>query len=231
MSAFTRTTRRAAKTAAIGAFGVALALGSTACSAGKISQTNNQEAAINGANGTIGLNPDQEPDGQKIIAGNLALRNVQIIYPSEKADQIFGDGGPFKVGFTIVNDSVIRNAKLTGITAAKGQVKFLTKAADGTVTRSDSPGDITIAPNRGITTVDPGGMTAEEAKAAGVTLVEVELSDTGDTVAAGLTTPLTFHFDVSGIDLDANGKPTNQVKKSITINTPVDGSAAPSSRK
>ncbi len=229
MSAFTRTTRRVAKTAAISAFGVAVALGSTACSAGKISQTNNQEAAINGANGTLSLNPEQQVGDQLILAGNLAVRNLQIIYPSDQAAQVFGNGGPFKVGFTIANDSVIRKAKLTGITVPKGQVKFLTKSADGSTVRSDSPGDAGwMAPNQGLTTADPGGMDAAQAKAADVSLVEVELNGTGETVAAGLTVPMTLNFDVYDLEVDANGNPVHAPeKKSITIATPVDGSAAP----
>lgn len=229
MSVFTRTTHRVAKTAAISAVGVAIALGSTACSAGKIAQTNNQEAAINGANGTISLNPDEQVGDQQIISGTVAVRNLQIIYPSEQAAEVFGDGGPFKLGFTVTNDSMLRKVKLTGITTPKGQVKFLSKAADGSILRSDSPGDAGwLAPNRGLTTVDPGGMDAAEAKAADVALVEAELNGTGDTVAAGLTVPLTLSFDVYDLQVDASGNPVNAPEhKSITIATPVDGSAAP----
>ncbi|MEZ5210386.1 MULTISPECIES: copper-binding protein [unclassified Gordonia (in: high G+C Gram-positive bacteria)] len=227
MSVFTRTTRRIAKGATIGALGIAVAMGTTACGAGKISQTNNQDAAINGANGTIKLDPAEQLGDQTVEAGTIAIRNLQIIYPVDKASEIWGDGGPFKLAFTIANDSNIRTIKLTGITAGKGTVQFLTRDASGNVTRSATPGDAgTMAPNTAISTGNPQDPANAEAlaKAADVTYIEAELSGTGDTVAAGQTTPLTLHFDV--YDLGKGGAaPTKLGPKQKTIEVPVDASA------
>lgn len=219
MSVFTRTTSRIAKGAAIGALGIAVAMGTTACGAGKISQTNNQEAAINGANGTIVLDPAENFGEPGVSPGTIAVRNLQILYPVDKAEEIWGDGGPFRVGFTITNDSNIRTVKLTGITAEKGQVKFVTSGG----ATSDSPGEAgTLAPNQALTTGAAEGMSAEQAEAAKVTKIEAVLSDTGDTVAAGLTTPLTLHFDVFDLG-KGDAAPTKVGTETITIRTPVDG--------
>lgn len=222
MSVFTRTTRRIAKGAAVGALGLALALGSTACSAGKISQTNNKEAAINGANGTIALDPGQTEGDQTILPGSIAIRNLQIMYPVEKASEVFGDGGPFKLVFTIANDSQVRYVKLTGITAPQGKVEFITSSG-----RSSSPGDNgIIAPNSYLNAGVPSNLSDDEAKNDGITRLDAELTNTGETVAAGLTVPLTLTFEVYDVPADKDGKPTGPSigTKTITLATPVDGS-------
>ncbi|MFC0316339.1 copper-binding protein [Gordonia phosphorivorans] len=226
MSAFTRTTRRIATGTAISALGLAVALGTTACSSGKISQTNNQEAAINGANGTLSLAPGEQLDGQTVDPGSIAIRNLQIMYPSNNADLVFDEGGPFKLVFTIANDSVIRKVKLTGITAVKGKVEFINSAG----ARSTNPGDAgLIGPNTALNAGVPSNLSTDEAKDDGISRIDAELTGTGDTVTAGLSTPLTLHFEIYDLETGADGKPRNApiAKKSITITTPVDGTPLP----
>ena len=222
MSVFTRTTRRVATGTAISVLGLAVALGTTACSSGKISQTNNQEAAINGANGTLKLGAGEEIDGQIVDPGSIAVRNLQIMYPVDNSAEVFDEGGPFKLVFTIANDSVIRKVKLTGITAAKGKVEFISSSG----ARSANPGDAgLIAPGAALNAGVPSNVPAEDAKKDGISRVDAELSGTGDTVATGLTTPLTLHFEIYDLEMGPDGKPRNAplTKKSITVNTPVDG--------
>lgn len=227
MSVFTRATRRIAKGTAISAVGIALALGTTACSSGKISQTNNQDAAVNGAYGSIALNPGEQAGDQTVQPGSIAIRNLQIMYPTDKAAEVFGDGGPFKLVFSIANDSVVRKVKLTGITAPQGKVEF----ANGTGTngaKSATPGNAgLIAPNSVLTAGVPSNLDTTAARTDGVKRIDVELNGTGTTVAAGLTTPLTFNFEVYDLERDAEGLPRNAPigTESITIETPVDATA------
>lgn len=220
MSAFTRTSRRIAQGAVISALGVAVAMGTTACSAGKISQTNNMEAAINGANGTLVLDDVDHAGKQTVNVGSIGVRNLHIIYPAVKAADIYGDGGPFQIGFSVVNDSNVRKVRLTGITPVKGKVEFLTTASDGTVTRAASPGNAgLIAPNGALVAGFPSNVDPEVAAKDGIKRLDVELTGAGDTVAAGLTTPLTLTFEV--VDLLGN----SLGNQSITVQTPVDASA------
>lgn len=216
MSAFTRTSRRIAKGAAIGAFGIAVALGTTACGAGKISQTNNMEAAVNGANATLELQKDDQQGNQAVTPGKVTVNNLQIMYPVDKASEVFGDGGPFKLVFTITNDSTVRKVALTGITAEQGKVEFLTTANGGSVSRSSTPGAAGMLNPSGVLS---GGLPSHADPDDGIKRLDVELTGAGTTVAAGLTTPLTLNFDV--YDLAGNKIGSD----SLTIQTPVDTSS------
>ncbi|MFT3661100.1 MAG: copper-binding protein [Gordonia sp. (in: high G+C Gram-positive bacteria)] len=211
MSVFTRTTRRIAKGTVVGALGLALVMGSTACGSGKISQTNNKEAAINGAHGTLQLDADKSNPGE--LPGSIAVRNLQIMYPVDEASKVFGAGGPFQLVFTIANDSQVRHVKLTGITAPKGKV---------TLTPAD---DTVIGPNGFLAAGEPSNW--DDVEKDGLTRVKAELNGTGETVAPGLTVPLTLNFEVYNLPADKDGKPTGPSigKKSITVSTPVDSTA------
>lgn len=214
MSVLNRSTRRLASAAAVGAFGIAIALGTTACGAGKISQTANQAPAVPGAAGTISLGTS-DLNGEEINNGSIAIRNVHVLYPDAKADQIFGDGGPFKVAFLASNDSPSRIVRLESITAKTGSVK-ITPPADSKV---DDPAK--LQPNGALQAGEPAGAITGADDKTEVPRLDVELTNTGTTVAAGLTTPLTFNFSV----YDLSGKKLDSV--STTIDTPVDGSTLP----
>lgn len=174
------TARRMASATAIAAIGLAVALGTSGCGAGQVSQTANQLPAVNGASATL---------------GSMKLRDVQIIYPAEKADEVFGDGGPFEVSFVIANESPIDNDKLLSITPEKGKVSIEgnTEIIAGKALRAGSPAGL-LEPST-VETVD-----GEERATA-------TLTDAGDTVASGLTTKLVFRFEKAG---------------EVTVQTPVD---------
>lgn len=151
---------------AVAAIGIAVALGTTGCGAGQISQTANQLPAVNGAN----VNYDE-----------LELRDVQILYPENDASTVFGDGGPFELAFVIANSDPLVYYRLTGITAEEGQVTFIEGAeAD----------DRIIPPNGALRGGTPVGANPEFENR-----LSVELDNAGDTVATGLTTELTFSFE------------------------------------
>ncbi|EGD55401.1 hypothetical protein [Gordonia neofelifaecis] len=203
VSVLNRSTRRLASAAAVGALGIAIALGTTACGAGKISQTANQEPAVNGAGGTITLTPS-DYNGQEMSNGSIAIRNARVVYPVAKADQVFGDGGPFVIAFSVANDSATRVIKLESVSAKTGNVKMTPPTA------TDGQDPATIRPTQGLI----AGPTVEGEDSSH--RFAVELTNAGDTVAPGLTVPLTFNFSV----YDLSGKQIETV--STTIETPVD---------
>ncbi|WP_232017027.1 copper chaperone PCu(A)C [Gordonia insulae] len=169
------------KATAIAAFGIALALGTTACGAGQISQTANQEPAVNGNLANV---------------GSMQLRNVQIVYPQDKADEVFGNGGPFQVSFVITNIDPVENDRLTGIVAPDGGTVSI-------VGNTQIPAGQALRAGKPIGLLEPQDVKTTDAEKRAT----VVLTGAGKTVAPGLTTPLTFRFEKSG---------------EITVNTPVD---------
>ena len=92
---------------------VALAAGATlmlsACGAGQISQTATQVAAINGNQAT---------------SGDIALRNVHVVYPNSEEFSI-EPGGDAELAFTAVNLSESKSDRLKSIkTDYAGSVKI-----------------------------------------------------------------------------------------------------------
>ncbi|MFW0795171.1 hypothetical protein AAFP30_15265 [Gordonia sp. CPCC 205515] len=193
MSVLRKTARRSAgsatKVAAVAAFGIAVALGTSACGAGQISQTANQEPAVNGNLANI---------------GDLQLRDVQILYPTDKADEVFGNGGPFQLAFVINNLSPVNEDRLVAITAPEG----------GSVTIAEGSDGAKIPAGQALRAGKPAGLLIpEEVQSRTEQRISVVLNNAGDTVAAGLTTPLVFRFEKAGI---------------VAIRTPVDsGSTLP----
>ena len=214
MSVLNWTTSRLAKATAVGALGAAIVIGSTACGAGKISQTTHQAAAVNAANGSIVLDPAMH-DGEELYNGRISLTNVQIHQPTKGSDETFRAGGPFDVSFAIANDSVTHIVKLTGVTAPSGGSVTMTPPSGG-----DSKSDpMRIQPNQTLLAGVQAGVDTAAAEAADIHRMKVTLNGTGKSVAPGLTTPLEFKFEV----FDLAGKSLGT--KSITIDTPVDSTA------
>ncbi|WP_439032990.1 hypothetical protein [Gordonia terrae] len=175
---------------AVAAIGIAVALSTTGCGAGQISQTANQLPAVNGAN---------------VNFEALQLRDVQILYPEQDAPTVFGSGGPFEIAFVVANSDPLTYYRLKEIKAEQGQIEFI----EGTESN-----DRIIPPGLALRGGTPVGANAEIEKK-----VTAELRNAGKTVAAGLTTDLTFRFEKREADgswVDAG---------EITVDTPVDGGA------
>ncbi len=170
--------------------GIAVALGTTGCGAGQISQTANQLPAVNGANVNI---------------DTLQLRDVQILYPEKDSPTVFGNGGPFELAFVVANSDQTAYYRLKEIKPEKGSVEF--------VEGSDSAARV-IAPGQALSSGTPVGSVRDSEKK-----VTAELTNAGDTVAAGLTTDLTFVFEKR----EGNGSwvPAGET----TVQTPVDAGA------
>lgn len=217
MSVLNRTTGRLAKAAAVGALGAAVVLGASACGAGKISQTNNQLAAVNGAGGSVTLSPDA---GTDLANGAVALRNVQIVYPTDKADKTFKDGGPFDVSFAISNDSNTRSVKLVDVVGPEGSNIVLTPPSttskkDGESTENTTDQSM-IGPNGVLLAGTPANVNTSVAQEADIYRFTATMTNAGTSVASGVTVPLTFKFEV----YDLSGKKVED--KQVVIDTPVD---------
>ncbi|MEJ9077340.1 MULTISPECIES: copper-binding protein [Gordonia] len=213
MSVLNRTTGRLAKAAAVGALGAAVVLGASACGAGKISQTNNQLAAVNGAGGSVTLSPDA---GTDLANGAVALRNVQIVYPTDKADKTFKDGGPFDVSFAISNDSNTRSVKLVDVVGPEGSNIVLTPPSTSKKDGEKTADPSMIGPNGVLLAGTPANVNTSVAEEADIYRFTATMTNAGTSVASGVTVPLTFKFEV----YDLSGKKVED--KQVVIDTPVD---------
>ncbi|WP_218023403.1 hypothetical protein, partial [Nocardia altamirensis] len=107
VTALKKARRRMVPVAALAA-GAAIAL--AGCSAGQISQTADQVAAINGNTADV---------------GKIALRNVHIVLPHEPgSDYTNTKGGKALIALSIINNSPSVPDELTSITSDLGTVKI-----------------------------------------------------------------------------------------------------------
>lgn len=231
------TARRLASATAIAAAGVAIALGTTGCGAGQISQTANQLPAINGGNATATWGP-------------VDIRNLQIIYPAKDADDVFGNGGPFEVSYTIANSGTIKTYKLTKIEVTqKGAPSSASVTlggeptiAPGTAIRAGNPANVrpdgstpsmaaptsaspSSTPRAGASDTTASATAAPSTTALGDAAMTATLTGTGRSVAAGLTTELTFYFqqqDDNGNWVDAGTVRAEATVDASTIPTRQD---------
>ncbi|WP_430330740.1 hypothetical protein [Rhodococcus sp. ACT016] len=154
---------------------VALAAGATlvlsACGAGQISQTATQAAAVNGNQAT---------------SGNIALRNVHVVYPNSE-DYSIEPGGSAQLAFTAVNLSEHQTDRLTGIKSDYA----------GSVTIDDKAGTREIKPQAALGAGNPDVSVPEEAPET-LSLIDVTLDDIREGVRPGLTFPVTFTFQNAG---------------------------------
>lgn len=201
MTALNVPARRVATTFALAA-GAALAL--SACSAGQITQTSSQVAAINGNSAT---------------SGDIALRNVHVVYPNSE-EYSLKPGGKAALAFTAVNLSEHQADTLTGITTDYAGSVTITPAASGHK----------IAPQSSLgagLTNDQAGTPATSATPQGANateLLSVELNDLKEGVRPGLTFPVTFTFQNAGpvkVDVPIDAGPKTERHESEK--SPVEG--------
>lgn len=202
-----RSQRGIVRVAAAAAIGSALVFGVAACGAGQISQTANQEAAVNGGNATV---------------GQLALRDVHVVYPPVNADDAFVNGGPFELAFLISNNSAYQDDTLQSITVPGGRSATISGSRALPATKSLRAGQpsllLTGAPEGSPSSsveVPSSEVAAQESQAGSVgnsadpteTRITVTLTGMGTKVRPGLTVPLEFTFQRAG---------------KVTVNVPVD---------
>ncbi|GAA5048339.1 hypothetical protein [Nocardia callitridis] len=183
------------------AAGAALAL--TGCSAGQIAQTADQVPAVNGNESTI---------------GQIALRNLHIVYPAAGAEYTNAKGGKALIALSIINDSPSVSDELTSVTTELGTVKIT--PASGKSTLELAPQQTVVATNDAAKAGSAGQSaptTAQAAEGEEVTAPEakpalIEINDLSKDITPGLTYRLTFNFKQNG---------TGQVE------VPVDAGTAP----
>ncbi|RDI18468.1 hypothetical protein DEU38_12036 [Rhodococcus sp. AG1013] len=154
---------------------VALAAGATlvlsACGAGQVSQTATQVAAVN---------------GNKATSGDIALRNVHVVYPNSEEFSI-EPGGNAQLAFTAINLSEHESDRLKGI-----KTDFA-----GAVTIDEKEGGRDIKPQASLGAGNPD-VTVPEQAPEHVSLIDVTLEDIREGVRPGLTFPVTFSFENAG---------------------------------
>ncbi|MGA9871221.1 MAG: hypothetical protein WBQ44_08785 [Rhodococcus sp. (in: high G+C Gram-positive bacteria)] len=160
--------RRLASALAVAA-GAALTL--TACSAGQVSQTAQQVAAINGNFADV---------------GDISLRNVHVVYPQGEEYSI-EPGGKVELGFTAVNNS----------SESADTLQSISTTAASNVTVGEQPSGTEIEP---LTALGAGVVIDNEVEDPGIPLqfITVELNGIGEEVRPGLTIPVTFTFEKAG---------------------------------
>lgn len=138
--------RRGARRALVAvALSATAALGLTACGAGQITQTATQIAAVNGGEATV---------------GKIALRNVQLIYPTDTAELLsVDDPVELTLNFVAVNNSPDEFDTLESIVVEgrEIQVSAVTEAdstvGDGTESTVEvTTDDLVLNPHGGLTT-------------------------------------------------------------------------------
>ncbi|KLL96940.1 MULTISPECIES: hypothetical protein [Rhodococcus] len=181
MTALKAPTRRVVTALALAA-GAALTM--SACSAGQITQTSTQVAAINGSN---------------VDAGSLALRNVHVIYPDSEEYSI-EPGGTAQLGFTIVNLDPYVGDQLTGIstdfaasvTGARLEIPPQSSVVAGVSEENAAlVEEVDESPRPNSTEETPSPAPAEVVN-------NVELVNLSEGVRPGLTIPVTFTFAEAG---------------------------------
>ncbi|MDF3280953.1 MULTISPECIES: hypothetical protein [unclassified Gordonia (in: high G+C Gram-positive bacteria)] len=227
---------------AIAAAGVAIALGTTGCGAGQIAQTSNMMPGVNGGEATATWD-------------KVEIRNLQVVYPADQADTVFDKGGPFEVSFTIANSSPTKTYKLTKIavsqqgapssatvtitgepTIAPGQAVRAGNPAnvlpDGSEPSASGESQSSTASSTVESSSTEAGSTATTTSAArptsallGESAMMAELDGAGKSVAPGLTTELTFYFQVqddNGNWVDAGTIKADASVDATTLQTRVD---------
>ncbi|WP_342760934.1 hypothetical protein [Nocardia terpenica] len=197
-------TRSAIAVAALAA-GAALAL--SGCSAGQISQTADQVAAVNGNTANV---------------GQVALRNVRILLPQSE-EYTNAKGGKAVLAFSAINNSGSKADELTSITSDLGTVK-ITPAnppmapLQTVVAASPQVGVAAAAPSTSSaapTTASASSATPQAEAAGGAEHpanpeskpLLVEITGLTKDVTPGLTYPVTFNFKENG---------------TVLVNVPVD---------
>ncbi|MFE3292844.1 hypothetical protein [Rhodococcus sp. NPDC059234] len=168
MTALNASTRRVATAVALAA---AAAISLSACSAGQITQTATQVAAVN---------------GNYANQGDISLRNVHILFPQSE-EYSLEPGGTAALAFTAVNNDEQRSERLGRITTDYAKSVTIAGEVGGRVI---DPQTSLGAGVRAATVLD----NPEEP----TQLVLVTLDGIKEGVRPGLTVPVTFTFEHAG---------------------------------
>jgi len=174
----------------VAAFAAGSALALSGCSAGQISQTANQAAAVNGNHADV---------------ENISLRNVYIVYPDQGYTNVAG--GNALLALSIVNNSGETPDELTSITTDLGKVTVTPAAGEKTL--KIGPQEIVTSAPAATTTAgdhgedDHGSEQAadEQQGSAGqdaATPAKIEITGLTKDIVPGLTYTVSFNFKENG---------------------------------
>ncbi|MEV2226360.1 hypothetical protein AB0E01_41870 [Nocardia vinacea] len=199
--------RRRMVSVAVLAAGAALVL--SGCSAGQISQTATQVAAVNGNHADI---------------DRISLRNVHIVFPATGTDYTNTKGGKAIIALSVVNSGETVTDELTSITTDLGTVKVTPPA--GASAFKIAPQQTVVAATtataaksdeHGATPSSSAAPTTSSAAPAGDKAVDpekkpglIEITGLTKDIIPGLTYPVTFNFKQNG---------------TVTVQVPVDAGA------
>lgn len=174
--ASTRRRRRLVPVAALAA-GAAIIL--SGCSAGQVSQTADQAAAINGNTADV---------------GTISLRNVHIVYPGS-GPHTNTAGGQAALALSIINTGETVTDELTGVTTDLGTVK-ITPADGDKIEIAPSETIVVSTPSAGAETHTTGETVDTEA---GETeSAAIEITGLTQNITPGLTYNISFDFKENG---------------------------------
>ncbi|MGW0040633.1 hypothetical protein [Rhodococcus sp. NPDC003348] len=169
MTALNASTRRVATAVALAA---AAAISLSACSAGQITQTSTQVAAVN---------------GNYANQGDISLRNVHIVYPNSE-EYSLKPGGTVALAFTAVNESQHQPERLAKISTDKA----------ASVTIAGEVGGRVIRPQTALSSGVPDATVTDDGEKIETDIILVTLNDIAEGVYPGLTVPVTFTFERAG---------------------------------
>jgi hypothetical protein len=159
------------------AAGAALVL--SGCGAGQISQTAVQVAAIN---------------GNTANAGDIALRNVHIVFPGN-GSATHTVGGKAALALSIVNTGAVGTDELTGVTTDLGTVE-ITPGKGDKLEIAPSETVVVSTPQAGAETHTSGETIKTEGGE--TTPARIEITGLTQNITPGLTYDVTFNFKNNG---------------------------------
>ncbi len=174
MTAQNASTRRVATAVALAA---AAAVSLSACSAGQITQTATQVAAVN---------------GNYANQGDISLRNVHIVYPNSE-EYSLEPGGKVVLAFTALNESEFEPERLAKIATDKAEA----------VTIAGEVGERVIRPQTALASGAPDATVTDDNEKILTKEILVTLDGISEGVYPGLTVPVTFTFERAG-DITVN---------------------------
>ncbi|HLS77378.1 MAG TPA: hypothetical protein VK083_11360 [Nocardia sp.] len=194
----------------VAAFAAGAALALSGCSAGQISQTAEQAAAVNGNHADV---------------ENISLRNVHIVYPGEGYTNVAG--GKALLALSIVNHSGEVADELTSVTTDLGKVTITPAEGEKTlkvgpqqIVTSGPAGSTTAAGDHGEEGHDGSATPAEQGSEGPDAAAPARIEITGLTqdIKPGLTYTVSFNFKENGtvqvqVPVDAGHTTERQVSE------------------
>ena len=210
MTALDKPTRRVATAIALAA-GAALTL--SACGAGQVSQTASQASAVNGNTAQL---------------GELALRNVHVVYPDSEEYSI-EPGGTAILSFTVINESNDTDDRLVDISTDYASEVVIDEQVGSLVIPAQTL--LTAEPGVNVEDVEAALEALEQAEtgtsedaAVPVYVLVVELENLNEGVRPGLTFPVTFTFENAGtvtVEVPVDAGPV--LERHVSDKSPIEG--------